>query len=126
MTRIERKHTNPRLSKIVSYGGHVYLCGQTAKGSASADGDIRAQTAEVLSRIDALLEEAGTDRSCILSTTIYLTNMADFSDMNAVWESWIAACPAPARTTVEAKLATPGLLVEMTVVAASGAEASVR
>lgn len=121
-TTIQRTHSNARISKIVRHGGLVYLCGQTAKGSPSADAGIAEQTAEVLARIDALLVEAGSDRSRILTTTIYLRDIAaDFAGMNAVWEAWLAdnrQAIAPARTTVQAALATASLRVEMSVVAA--------
>ena len=120
-TTIQRTHSNVRLSKIVRHAGRVYLCGQTAKGSASADAGIAEQTAEVLARVDALLAEAGSDRSRILTATIYLRDIAaDFAGMNAVWEAWLADKQAdtPARTTVQAALATTGLRVEMSVVAA--------
>lgn len=123
-TTIQRSHSNARISKIVRHGGLVYLCGQTAKGSASADAGIAEQTAEVLARVDALLAEAGSNRSRILTTTIYLRDIAvDFAGMNAVWESWLAdkqgeQVTAPARTTVQAALATASLRVEITVVAA--------
>lgn len=118
MNDIERKHTNARMSKIVRHGGLVYLCGQTATGSAAAEQGISAQTQETLSRVDSLLKEAGTDRSRILSAVVHLKDMADFSGMNAVWESWMPPNAAPARTTVEARLASPALLVEVTVIAA--------
>lgn len=117
MSDIERKHTNARMSKIVRHGHLVFLCGQTAGGSANASADITAQTHEALSRVDALLAEAGSDRTRILSATIYLRNINDFSPMNAVWESWVAPGTAPARTTVEARLASTSLLVEVTVIA---------
>lgn len=122
MTDIQRHHTNARISKIVCHGGVVYLCGQTAKGSPSAAGDIAAQTTEVLSRVDTLLAEAGSDRTRLLTVTIYLRDIADFAGMNNVWEEWLAGqrAGAPARTTVEAALATESLRVEMTVVAAAG------
>lgn len=119
MNDIARRHTNARMSKIVGYGGLVYLCGQTAGGGPHADADISAQTHEVLSRIDALLSEAGSDRARMLSATIYLRDIDDFAGMNAVWEAWVAPGAAPARTTVQAQLASPSLRVEMTVVAAS-------
>jgi len=118
MSEIERRQTNPRMSKIVCHDGLVYLCGQTAFGSVSGTGDIAGQTAETLSRVDALLAEAGTDRTRILSATIHLRNIEDFSAMNAVWESWLESGTAPARTTVEARLASPELLFEVTIVAA--------
>lgn len=119
MSDIERKHTNARMSKIVRHGDMVYLCGQTASGSANASGDITAQTHETLSRVDALLTEAGSDRTRILSATIYLRDIHDFAAMNAVWESWVAPGAAPARTTVEARLASESLLFEVTVIAAA-------
>ncbi len=117
MSNISRKHTNSRMSKIVTHGGLVYLCGQTANNSPAAEGDITTQTKEVLARIDGLLAEAGSTRDKILTTTIYLCNIQDFGAMNAVWDAWIPAGTAPARTTVEAKLGASNLLVEMTVVA---------
>lgn len=119
-TDIQRHHTNARMSKIVRHQGLAYLCGQTAVGSAHADGDITAQTHETLARVDALLAEAGSDRSRILSALIHLPRMEDFAAMNAVWESWINPGTAPARTTVQARLASASLLVEVTVVAAAG------
>jgi enamine deaminase RidA (YjgF/YER057c/UK114 family) len=114
---IQRHHTNTRMSKIVQYGGMVYLCGQTSSGSPVHD--VAEQTREVLSRIDALLSEVGTDRSRILTATIYLKSIADFATMNAVWESWMPQGCAPARTTVEAALAAESLLVEITIAAAA-------
>ncbi len=118
MSEIERFHTGPRMSKIVRYGGLVYLCGQTAGGVDGLD-DVTAQTNEMLSRVDRLLTEAGTERSRILSVTIYLKDMADFAAMNAAWEAWLPADAAPARATVEARLASAHLLVEISVVAAA-------
>ena len=117
MSDIERKHTNARMSKIVQHGALVFLCGQTSSGSGAAD--IDAQTREALSRIDALLAEAGSDRSRLLSVTVHLKSMADFAKMNACWEGWLAGVAAPARTTVQAALATEDLLVEFSVTAAS-------
>ena len=114
---IQRLHTGPRMSKIVRHGDVIYLCGQTSSGHAAVD--VAAQTPEVLSRIDALLAEAGSDRSRLLAATIHLLDMADFAAMNAVWEAWVPAGAAPARTTVQAALAAPALRVEITVVAAA-------
>jgi enamine deaminase RidA (YjgF/YER057c/UK114 family) len=113
---IQRIQTNARMSKIVRYGGMIFLSGQTSSGKDIVD--IEDQTREVLARIDALLTEAGTNRSRILSATIHLRSMSDFAAMNSVWDSWLAPNAAPARTTVEARLAFENLLVEMTVIAA--------
>ena len=76
------------------------------------------QTREVLRRFDELLAEAGSDKSRLLSVTIYLCDIALFDAMNAEWDAWVPAGAAPARATVEAKLASPELVVEMSVVAA--------
>ena len=113
---IDRKHAGPRMSKIVKHAGLVYLCGQTSSGSHATS--IQEQTKEVLNRIDTLLGEAGSDKSRILSALIHLRSIDDFSSMNHIWEGWIPAGAAPARSTVEARLASGGLKVEITIVAA--------
>lgn len=112
---IQRLHSESRYSEIVIHNGTVYLAGQLADDYA---GDIRQQTAETLASIDRLLAEAGTDKTRLLSVTIYLKDMADYAGMNALWDAWIAPGTAPARACVEAKLYDPNVLVEMTVVAA--------
>lgn len=114
---IQRHHTSARMSKIVRFGDLIFLCGQTSSGTPFAD--VASQTREVLGRIDALLAEVGSQRSRILSATIHLKSMADFAAMNASWESWLAGDAAPARTTVQAKLASDSLLVEITIIAAA-------
>jgi len=113
---IRRHHSNARMSKIVQHGGLIFLCGQTSSGTALAS--IDDQTSEVLRRIDALLAEVGSDRSHLLSATVYLKQIEDFAAMNAVWEAWVPPGTAPARTTVQAHLASPDLRVEITVMAA--------
>ena len=114
---ILRLRAGSRMSKIVSHAGLVYLAGQTSSGTPIPD--IAGQTREVLGRIDELLAEAGSDKSRLLTVTIYLRNIADFAAMNVVWEAWLAGMPTPARATVEALLASPDLLVEMSVIAAA-------
>jgi len=112
-TRIQ---PGPRMSQAVVHGDTVYLAGQTARepdGASVAD-----QTRQILARIDALLAEAGSDKTRLLSANIWLTDMAAFPEMNAVWDAWVAPGCAPARATVEAKLAAPRFLVEIMVVAA--------
>ena len=118
MKGIDRLHIGARMSKIVRHAGTVYLCGQTANGGPAAEADVRTQTHEVLSRIDGLLAEAGSDRSRLLTVLIHLRDITDFAAMNEVWESWIVPGTAPARTTVQGHLASDSLLVEMTVTAA--------
>ncbi len=114
---ISRTHTTARMSKIVRHGDLVYLCGQTSGGTDI--GDIAGQTKEVLDRVDALLEQAGTDKSRVLTALIHLRSIGDFAGMNGVWDAWVPEGTAPARTTVQAALASDSLLVEITVVAAA-------
>lgn len=112
---IKRFHVGKRLSEIAVHNGTVYLAGQIAE---KTDGDIKEQTREVLGHIDRLLEEAGSDKSRILSTQIYITDMANFPGMNEVWEAWVVQGATPPRATVEAKLANAACLVEVVIVAA--------
>lgn len=112
---IERFHTNQRMSQIVIHGDTVYLAGQVAK---DASADIKTQTQQVLDKVDALLAEAGSDKSKILSAQIWIANIGHFAQMNEVWDAWVAEGNAPARACIEARLATPDLLVEVGIVAA--------
>ena len=112
---ITRQNVGPRMSGAVVHDGTVYLAGQVStEPSASTKG----QTAEVLKKIDALLAAAGTSKSKLLSATIYLSNIANFDEMNSVWDAWVEPGNTPARATVEARLANPKCLVEISVVAA--------
>ncbi|NIX75566.1 RidA family protein [Microvirga terricola] len=113
---IQRIKPGPRMSGAVVHGNTVYLAGQVA--NATAGKSVGEQTQEILSIIDGLLAEAGTDKTKILMTNIWLTDMATFQEMNAVWDSWVAQGNAPARATVEAKLAAPQYKVEIAVIAA--------
>jgi enamine deaminase RidA (YjgF/YER057c/UK114 family) len=113
---ITRLHAGPRMSQAVVHGATIYLAGQVAdraKGKSVGE-----QTREVLAAIDRLLAEAGSDKTRLLSATIYLADIATFAEMNAEWDAWIPAGHAPARATVEAKLAAPEYTVEIACVAA--------
>ena len=110
---IERQHTGQRMSKIVKHNGVAYLCGQVGTGETVAE-----QTEDCLARIDALLEEAGSDREHMLQAIIWLSDMADFAEMNAVWDAWVPEGHAPARACGEARLARDVLKVESIVTAA--------
>ncbi|WP_428352991.1 RidA family protein [Methyloprofundus sp.] len=104
-----------RMSKIVIHNETIYLCGQVAK---DASADIQQQTQTMLDKVDFLLAQAGSDREHILSATIYIKDMQDFANMNEVWDAWVIEGHSPARVCVEASLARPELLVEISVVAA--------
>ena len=112
---ITRKHTGQRMSQIVIHGDTVYLAGQVA---ADASADIAAQTRQVLDKIETLLDEAGSDTNKILSAQIWLASMGHFAAMNEVWDTWLPEGTAPARACIEARLASPDLLVEIGIVAA--------
>ncbi|MCO4835886.1 MAG: RidA family protein [Acidimicrobiaceae bacterium] len=113
---ISRIHTSARASHIVINNGTVYLSGQVAK---DPDADVQDQTRSTLERIDALLAEAGTDNSHLLSATIYLRDIDNhFALMNEVWNGWVPEGHAPARACVEAHMARSALLVEICVTAA--------
>jgi len=114
---IERRHVGKRLSELVinRISGTAYLAGQVADDPKA---DITGQTQQVLAQIDDLLFEAGSDKTKILSATIYLPDMGDFAAMNAVWEQWVPEGQTPARATVQAQLAAPEYRIEIQIVAA--------
>jgi enamine deaminase RidA (YjgF/YER057c/UK114 family) len=113
---IQRFETGPRMSQVVVHGNTVYLAGVVAKSTAGDS--VAKQTQEILSIIDGHLAKAGSDKSKLLSATIYITDMKNFAEMNAVWDGWVSAGNTPARATVEAKLAAPQYGVEIMVIAA--------
>lgn len=112
---IQRVHPGPRMSEMVIHNETVYLAGQIADDGST---DVESQTCDVLRQIDALLAEAGTDKSKLLTATIYLADIGTFAEMNKAWDAWVDPANAPARATVEARLAAPEYLVEIQVVAA--------
>ncbi|WP_199259703.1 RidA family protein [Paracoccus binzhouensis] len=114
MSEIKRIETGPRMSQAVVHNGTVYLAGQVGK----PDESVTEQTRAVLAQVDRLLAECGSDKTRILSAQIWLADMADFAEMNAVWDAWVAPGHAPARATGESALATPDYKVEIIVVAA--------
>ena len=113
---IKRIEAGKRMSQAVVHNGTVYLAGQVALEAPGKS--VAEQTTAVLARIDRFLAEAGTDKTKLLSATIYLADMASYDEMNAVWDAWVDPANTPARATVEAKLAQKKYLVEIAVVAA--------
>lgn len=113
---IHRSQISARYSQIVTHQNTVYLAGQVANDLSA---DITQQTRETLANIEALLAEAGTNKTQLLSVTIYLKDInAHFEPMNAVWDQWLPYGSAPARATVAAALCTPDILIELSVIAA--------
>ena len=113
---IERKHMNNRMSQVVVNGGLVYLAGQVAQNARG--GSVAEQTRDILARIDQLLAEAGSDKTKILTASIWLADIGRFDEMNSVWDAWVAQGNPPARACVESKLAHPDFTVEIMVTAA--------
>ncbi len=113
---IQRHDIGPRMSKAVVHGNTVYLAGIVADNPKGKS--VTEQTKDIVRQIDGFLAKCGTDKSKLLSANIWITDMANFAEMNAVWDEWVAQGNTPARATVEAKLATPDYKVEIMVVAA--------
>jgi enamine deaminase RidA (YjgF/YER057c/UK114 family) len=114
MSEITRHHVGDRMSQIVTHNGTIYLAGQVGAPGAS----VTEQSRACLEQVDTLLAEVGSDKTRILQCVIWLADMADFAEMNAVWDAWVAPGHTPARACGEAKLATPEYLVEFIVIAA--------
>lgn len=115
MPTIHRLHTSARYSEVSVHNGTVYLAGQVASNTAQ---NTREQTTEILNTIDNLLAQAGSSKSHILMATIYLADLADYADMNAAWDAWVAPGHTPCRATLNAKPAKPEWKVEIIVTAA--------
>ena len=116
MSKKKRADPGPRMSKAVRHENTIFTMGHVAS---DRSGDIQTQTADVLERLEATLADMGSDKSKLLTVTIYLADMRNFRAMNEVWDSWVDGPNAPARTTVEVALATPDLLIEITATAAA-------
>ena len=102
------------MSQIVVHNNTIYLSGQVGNKNSM---DVTTQTSEVLKKIEKLLLQAGSNKNKILSANIYLSDISYFEEMNKVWDGWLPENCAPARATVEAKLAFPELLVEICIIA---------
>jgi enamine deaminase RidA (YjgF/YER057c/UK114 family) len=113
---IQRFETGRRMSEAVLHNGVVYLAGQVA--DEGVGDSVREQTISILGSIDALLTKAGTNKSKLLSATIWLADMGGFDEMNSVWDAWVSPGNAPTRATVEARLSARRYLVEIAVIAA--------
>lgn len=112
---IRRIEPNKRLSAAVVHGNIVYISGQVPD---TPHADVPTQTREILAKIDRLLREAGSDKSRLLNASVWLADIMTFNDMNGAWEAWLPPGAAPARATVEARIANPAYRVEIAVVAA--------
>jgi enamine deaminase RidA (YjgF/YER057c/UK114 family) len=112
---IQRIQAGSRMSQAVVHNGLVYIAGQVANDPKAG---IEGQTRDVLAKVDALLQAAGTDKSKLLSVNVFLPAIVDFDAMNSVYDRWIDPQNPPARACVEARLAVPDLRIEITAIAA--------
>ena len=115
MSDVRRIDPGPRLSEASVYGDRMYLSGMIPEDTSL---DIAVQVKQALAEIDALLARGGSDKTKILSAVIWLSDIADFTAMNAVWDAWVVPGQTPARATVQAALNDPKMKVEIMVVAA--------
>ncbi|MCG8545595.1 MAG: RidA family protein [Alphaproteobacteria bacterium] len=112
---INRIDPNPTMSRAVECNGMVFLCGLTADDKSASMKD---QTTEVLAKIDGFLAKAGTDKSKLLTATVYISDMSKKEEMNEAWHAWVDAENPPTRATVGTVLGSPETLVEIVVSAA--------
>lgn len=116
MSAITRLHPAPRSTQINIHGDTIYLSGQVADRAKGAT--VAEQTRDILSRIDELLAEVGSDKSKLLMATVWLADIKTFDEMNSVWDAWVAKGNSPGRATAEATLAFPHFAVEICIIAA--------
>src|SRR5690554_5358887 len=107
--------SSARMSQIVIHNNTVYLAGQVPSDPTA---DMRAQTEQVLEKVDALLSQAGTSKENLISAQIWVNDMSQFDQMNAAWDAWVVPGRPPVRAATEAKLAKPEWQVEIMVIAA--------
>jgi len=113
MAQIQRFEVGPRLSQAVVHGDTIYIAGQVNNSAK----DVTGQTRAILEQIDHLLASTGSSKERVVSATIYLSDISTFAQMNAAWDAWVPKGAAPARATVEAKLAAPEYVVEIAAIA---------
>lgn len=116
MSDIQRIEAGPRMSEAVIHGGKFYMSGAVAEETVGKS--VYEQTKEILAYIESVLVKAGTDKTRLLKTNIWLTDISTIGEMNKAWDAWVVAGKTPARATVEAKLFAPGYDVEIMVEAA--------
>ena len=112
---IERHEISGHLSKVVEHNGTVYVAGTTAENKSAG---MKQQTEQVLAKIDGLLAKSGTNKSKLLSATVYISDMAQKAAMNEAWLAWIDRKNPPTRACVAVELGSKETLVEIVVTAA--------
>ena len=106
-------------SQAIHVGNLIYTSGQLPLNPATGafpEGGIKAQTRQSLTNVKAILEAVGTDMNHVVKTTVFMADMNDFADMNAVYAEFFTE-PFPARSAVAVKTLPKGALVEIEAVA---------
>ena len=111
---ITRHEPSAIFNKAVEANGFVFTSGIVADDTKQ---DMQGQTQQILAEIDRLLALCGTDKSKIVSASIWVTDIRNRNAMNEVWIAWTGGKNLPARACVEARLAAPAMLVEIAIVA---------
>lgn len=117
MPPIQRIDQNQRRSRGIVYNGLAFFAGQTAN---NLDGDIRQQAREAFAKVDDMLAQVSSDKTRVLSVTIWLADMADYDGFNEIWDQWIVRGQSPARACAKVALHDPRVRVELVVTAAAG------
>lgn len=112
---IKRFDIGPLMSQAVVHGDTVYMAGTVADDTSA---DVKGQTRQILDKIDARLAEVGSDKSKLLSATIWLDDIGDRDVINEAWLDWVDKANPPVRACIESKLARPDMLIEIMVTAA--------
>jgi enamine deaminase RidA (YjgF/YER057c/UK114 family) len=110
LMKIERFDANERMCDMVAAGALVFVSGQVPD---TLDASIEQQGSEVLRKLDAMLARAGTDKSHLLTATIYLSDFRHYAGMNVAWDQWVDKGNPPARDCFKLELAKPGWKVEI-------------
>ncbi|WP_454685012.1 RidA family protein [Ancylobacter moscoviensis] len=109
-----RQLRTPIMHRAVEHNGMVFVGGTTCDDESL---DMAGQTREILAKLDTYLAEAGTDKTKLLSATIFLTDLNRKPEMDAVWKAWVAPENLPARATVGVADLGGDTLIEIVVTA---------
>lgn len=110
----ERHLRTPIMHRVVEHNGIVYVGGTTCDDESL---DMAGQTREILAKIDRYLAEAGTDKTKLLTATIFVTDLGKKPEMDAVWKAWVGPEELPTRATVGVADLGGDTLIEVVVAA---------
>lgn len=112
---IQRLNPTLRWSDATVFNGIAHL----VEVPANTNCEMAEQIAQILAQADATLAAVGSDKSRLLSATIYITDKNNVAALNAAWQAWLPAGCAPSRACIKVELLDPAMLVEIAFVAAT-------